>query len=110
MVVCWSHTPRDRPSASQIVSIASAPEFTITRDIVQLNVTNVVAALGIQYGGEPEVWASCSTGGIYCLKLKQTVIDSCHCFEFITGAVTAMCRVEDHVWMGDTMSKIHVLR
>lgn len=52
MVVCWSHVPRDRPSASQIVSIASSPEFTITRDIVQLNVTNVVAALGIQYGGK----------------------------------------------------------
>ncbi|CAL8114388.1 unnamed protein product [Orchesella dallaii] len=110
MVVCWSHIPRDRPSASQIVSIASSPEFTITRDIVQLNVTNVVAALGIQYGGEPEVWASCSTGGIYCLKLKSATIDSCHCFDFITGAVTAMCRVDDFVWMGDTMSKIHVLK
>ena len=27
MVVCWAQQPRDRPSASQIVSIASAPEF-----------------------------------------------------------------------------------
>lgn len=56
------------------------------------------------------MWASCSTGGIYCLKLKSAVIDSCHCFEFITGAVTAMCKIDDYIWMGDTMSKIHVLR
>lgn len=55
MVICWSHNSRDRPSASQIVSIASSPEFTITRDIVQLNVTNVVAALGVQYGGKLSV-------------------------------------------------------
>ena len=27
MVVCWAQQPRERPSASQIVSIASAPEF-----------------------------------------------------------------------------------
>lgn len=48
MVLCWSQQPRDRPSASQIVSIASAPEFTHLYDIVSLNhsapVTATVAA------------------------------------------------------------------
>lgn len=114
MVVCWSHASKDRPTATQIVMIASAPEFTIIRDVVSLgSVTNVVAALGLQYGGnytysltlrlkpllannlfttiveDREIWASCSTGGIYCLKVKTTSsVDSCHLFEFISGVVT----------------------
>jgi serine/threonine protein kinase len=36
MVVCWSQHPRYRPSASQIVSIASAPEFIHLGDVVSL--------------------------------------------------------------------------
>jgi hypothetical protein len=52
MVVCWSHVAKDRPTASQVLAIASAPEFTFLRDVVSLgNVTNVVAAIGLQYGG-----------------------------------------------------------
>jgi hypothetical protein len=60
---------------------------------------------------EREVWASCSTGGIYCLKVKSTkTVDSCHCFEFIAGVVTAMCNIHSCVWMGDTMGKVHILK
>lgn len=134
MSVCWSHAPKDRPSATQLVAIASAPEFTIIRDVVSLgSITNVVAALGLQYGGnfylsslfcllitnqphfftteDREIWASCSTGGIYCLKVKTSSnIDSCHQFEFISGVVTYLCPVDDCVWMGDTMGKIHVFK
>lgn len=36
MALCWSQQPKDRPSASQIVSIASAPEFTHLSDVVSL--------------------------------------------------------------------------
>lgn len=36
MVLCWSQQPKDRPSASQIVSIASAPEFVHLSDVVSL--------------------------------------------------------------------------
>ena len=36
MVVCWAQQPRDRPSASQVVSIASAPEFVHLGDVVSL--------------------------------------------------------------------------
>jgi len=28
MVLCWNQQPKDRPTASQIVSIATAPEFS----------------------------------------------------------------------------------
>lgn len=37
MVMCWSQQPRLRPSASQIVSIASAPEFTHLLDVASLD-------------------------------------------------------------------------
>jgi len=37
MAVCWSQSPKDRPSASQIVSIVSAPEFNHLYDVVSLN-------------------------------------------------------------------------
>ena len=37
MVACWSHNSRERPSASQIVSIASAPEFTHLLDVIVLD-------------------------------------------------------------------------
>ena len=42
MVVCWSHRPRDRPSASQIVSIASAPEFLHLADCVSIDQVCVI--------------------------------------------------------------------
>ncbi|KXJ72845.1 hypothetical protein RP20_CCG017127 [Aedes albopictus] len=37
MVLCWDQQPKVRPSASQIVSIASAPEFTHLVDIISLS-------------------------------------------------------------------------
>ncbi|XP_046393381.1 leucine-rich repeat serine/threonine-protein kinase 1 [Ischnura elegans] len=36
MALCWAQQPRDRPSASQLVSIASAPEFTHLYDVLPL--------------------------------------------------------------------------
>ncbi len=37
MVLCWSQQPKDRPTASQIVSIATAPEFIHLLDVVSVN-------------------------------------------------------------------------
>ena len=37
MVLCWNQQPKDRPTASQIVSIATAPEFIHLLDVVSLN-------------------------------------------------------------------------
>ncbi len=36
MVSCWAHQPRARPSASQVVSVASAPEFARLVDVASL--------------------------------------------------------------------------
>ena len=53
MVSCWSNAVNDRPSAAQIVTIASSTEFLVLRDVVTIerdNVTNIVTAIGIEYG------------------------------------------------------------
>lgn len=48
MVMCWSQQPKDRPSASQIVSIASAPEFVHLSDVVSLkHQASVVASTSV---------------------------------------------------------------
>ena len=44
MVACWSHQSRERPSASQIVSITSAPEFTHLMDTILLDQKSCFAA------------------------------------------------------------------
>lgn len=49
MVMCWSQNPRFRPSASQMVSIASAPEFTHLLDVVSLeNCSNITCAIKVE--------------------------------------------------------------
>jgi hypothetical protein len=48
MVLCWDQKPKLRPSASQIVSIASAPEFTHLLDVISLSHTgNVLAGAAV---------------------------------------------------------------
>lgn len=37
MTMCWSQHPKARPSASQIVSIAAAPEFVHLIDVTSLD-------------------------------------------------------------------------
>jgi len=39
MTICWSQEPQDRPTASQIVSIASAPEFMQIMDTIDCNLS-----------------------------------------------------------------------
>jgi len=57
MVVCWSHVPKDRPSASQVVAIAASPEFILLKDVVSIaKVTNIVSAIGLHYGGKLEIF------------------------------------------------------
>jgi hypothetical protein len=44
MVSCWAGGSRERPSASQIVSITSAPEFTHLMDTILLDQKSCFAA------------------------------------------------------------------
>lgn len=64
MALCWSHHPKDRPTASQIVSIATAPEFVHLLDVISLNhdgfVTDGLAAPLCSDEALFELWL-CST-------------------------------------------------
>lgn len=48
MVLCWDQQPKVRPTASQIVSIGSAPEFTHLLDVISLSHPGAVLS-GISY-------------------------------------------------------------
>ena len=41
---CWSQRAKERPTTSQIVSIATAPEFTHLIDIVSVECASVLSA------------------------------------------------------------------
>ncbi len=47
MVACWAHRPRSRPSASQVVSIASAPEFARLVDAASLGVGTCCSCVSV---------------------------------------------------------------
>ena len=52
MVLCWSHAPKDRPTASDIVTFASSPQFLLLRDVVSIGtLTTVVVSIGIPRKG-----------------------------------------------------------
>ncbi|XP_053686186.1 leucine-rich repeat serine/threonine-protein kinase 1 isoform X3 [Sabethes cyaneus] len=73
MVLCWDQQPKVRPSASQIVSIASAPEFTHLIDVISLNhpgnTMDGIACLIANVDDEAvvsayELWLPCSNSRI----------------------------------------------
>jgi hypothetical protein len=76
MGLCWSQQPKDRPSASQIVSIASAPEFTHLLDVVSLNL-NVFCTDGVAVPGP-----SSSEEALHELWLSSTACQVCYVYKF----------------------------
>lgn len=61
MVLCWDQQPKLRPSASQIVSIASAPEFTHLIDVVSLSHNaDIQAAVAVKENNEGFTVQICS--------------------------------------------------
>lgn len=123
MVLCWDHQPKNRPSASQIVSIACAPEFTHLIDVILLPHSDDLLAMctlsnqNFQRDPAFKLWVSIE-----------------RCIEIITGyeygwltyqrhqpsqmiavkggsslpRMTAMCCVKmNTVWIGDSRGSIH---
>ena len=85
MVLCWNQQPKDRPTASQIVSIASAPEFTHLLDVVSLNHSGYITggvAVPVPNSGEEELdelWL-CSTACQVCWILTTIQFSTSHLF------------------------------
>ncbi|XP_067008597.2 leucine-rich repeat serine/threonine-protein kinase 1 [Anabrus simplex] len=114
MVLCWSQSPRDRPSASQIVSIASAPEFTHLRDTVSLNhsarvVATTVATLpdlGDDCSSSAELWLPCANSRADLLLATNRGWLQ-YCSLSLPQRPTAACTVDGNVWLGDCVGQIH---
>ncbi|XP_065214793.1 leucine-rich repeat serine/threonine-protein kinase 1 isoform X2 [Planococcus citri] len=122
MVICWAQSPSERPSASQIVSIASAPEFTHLYDVVSLDHSSpIITSLAVplsstvanageytnenKYGGE--VWLGCSN-----LRADQLLNNDKNWLQYsslnLPECPTAMAVVDEkYVWIGDVRGQIH---
>ncbi|KAF4523571.1 hypothetical protein B566_EDAN014882, partial [Ephemera danica] len=117
MVLCWAQQPRDRPSASQIVSIASAPEFPHLADVVSLSHAAVVSATAVvplnQVGDEglpgSELWLGCLNARADMLLATCGRGWSHYCSLALPGNPTAACAVGPNVWLGDHKGQLHAL-
>lgn len=126
MVLCWDQQPKIRPSASQIVSIASAPEFTHLLDCCSFSHNgSVVSGVGCPVAMEEdtglsghELWLPCSNSRIDLLLGSNKGWHSYHrilCPQINVGGsstnqvmkLTAVCIVESRVWVGDAHGSIH---
>ncbi len=121
MVVCWSQQPRDRPSASQIVSIASAPEFLHLMDVVSLDKGACCAVAmnkSLTSDKTSDLWMAASSGfseaGGSQLHVLEVVDDLTHVGwqedtlvkQNIDG-ITSMCVVNSSIWVGDNSGYVH---
>uniref|UniRef100_T1K991 non-specific serine/threonine protein kinase n=1 Tax=Tetranychus urticae TaxID=32264 RepID=T1K991_TETUR len=112
MVLCWSQAPDNRPSASQIVSIASAPEFVHLLDVVLLQ-DNFAPISSILI---PNKQAKCFE--LYIGRHgKQTdlLIGNNHLWQdyrsvngLLGYTITSMCNVQNYLWLGDGSSCVHI--
>lgn len=123
MVLCWDHQPKTRPSASQIVSIACAPEFTHLIDVILLPHSDDILAmctLGTQqFQRDPtfKLWIAIERC-IETITANEHTWISYHRYQPsqmlpIKGGqtparMTAMCSVKiNTIWLGDSRGYIH---
>ena len=119
MVACWSHHSRDRPTASQIVSISSAPEFTHLQDVILLDhhacfASSATASRKLGSApGHQELWLA-STLLQEQARAQLNILDAgpsgwqdhfSH-KERLNCAVTAMVTVQDAIWVGTDKGEI----
>lgn len=117
MVMCWSQQPRDRPTASQLVSISSAPEFLHLIDVVALNYGLCCAhAIVPSFSTKQntELWMTCSSAFDERPQLHVLEVNPLGWQDHLilktnlTHNVTSMCLVNNSaVWFGDNLGFIH---
>lgn len=132
MILCWDQNPRIRPTASQIVSIGSAPEFTHLLDIVSLSHPGVCYQ-GLSYPISTnqeqaegyELWLPCSNSRIDLLLCSPHGWQQYHkisCPQLFTSIqqqqmllnknskgmkLTCCVIIESNIWIGDSDGNIH---
>uniref|UniRef100_A0A147BMZ4 non-specific serine/threonine protein kinase n=1 Tax=Ixodes ricinus TaxID=34613 RepID=A0A147BMZ4_IXORI len=115
MVSCWAQQPRDRPSASQIVSIATAPEFTHLLDVVSLEKSESVLCAGVaclpsaqEQEMSCELWLARMGRHIDLLSCSSTGWADLKTLPIEDVTVTCLCVVNDSVWLGDSRAVVHI--
>ncbi|XP_031347203.1 leucine-rich repeat serine/threonine-protein kinase 1-like isoform X2 [Photinus pyralis] len=114
MVLCWSQQPKDRPSASQIVSIATAPEFIHLSDVASLKHAAVVTASAsapVSHITEDglfgsEMWLMCANSRVDLLLASNRGWLQHHSM-VLPIRPTSVCTVGNYMWIGDCVGQIH---
>lgn len=113
MVICWEQNPKNRPTASQIVSIASAPEFTHLIDVTLLTERTQVTAVTVTNCGADEslngdeVWFGHNNGEVDMLLGTQK--GWLRHIRIETPVIPyVMCGIDGYIWIGDNVGQIHV--
>ncbi|XP_071051470.1 leucine-rich repeat serine/threonine-protein kinase 1 isoform X2 [Onthophagus taurus] len=114
MVLCWSQQPKDRPSASQIVSIASAPEFIHLSDVMSLkHQANVEATTSAPIThitddglSGSELWLMCANSRVDLLLAADRGWLQYHTMT-LPIRPTATCTVGNSIWIGDFAARVH---
>lgn len=133
MVLAWDQNPKVRPTASQIVSIGSAPEFTHLLDVISLSHPGAVLQ-GLSYPIAEqsedktfgfELWLPCSNSRIDLLLCSAKGWQQYHkisCPQLFTSIqqqqmilnksaggmkLTCCCIVDAGIWIGDADGNIH---
>lgn len=135
MVLAWDQNPKIRPTASQIVSIGSAPEFTHLLDVMSLSHSGAVqqglsySISGLENLDEKscgfELWLPCSNSRIDLLLCSSKGWQQYHkisCPQLFTSIqqqqmilnksiggmkLTCCCIVDSNIWVGDSDGNIH---
>lgn len=138
MVLSWDQNPKIRPTASQIVSIGSAPEFTHLLDIMSLSHPGAVHQAisypisGIEQSDDKsygfELWLPCSNSRIDLLMASTKGWQQYHkisCPQLFTSIqqqqmilnknpsgmkLTCCCIVDTNIWIGDSDGNIHAFK
>ncbi|KAK0425746.1 hypothetical protein QR680_009358 [Steinernema hermaphroditum] len=122
MVVCWAQQPADRPSASQLVSMTTAPEFTHLLDVISLSdpdsavlssvsfTTVDDADSGFDDGVDGEVWLSRADGSVSILSCNEYGWLDAKCLQTPSEGVVvkAMCVVDETVWMAESSGIVRI--
>lgn len=122
MSICWAQEPHHRPTASQIVSIASAPEFIQLLDAVALESQDIVTFCGaIQYSGHEncdlDLWFGrqnakteiMSADKAHWAQYQRLVTGDKSSSSFLGIQATSICVVANRIWLCDSNMIVHVL-
>lgn len=112
MVLCWTQQPRDRPSASQIVSMASSPEFTQLCDCTALDHAGSVNSAIASVISKPEETISRAEMWLAGNTRIDLLVGTEHGWQSYgaipcTIATTAVAKVNNEVWVGDAEGNLH---